>query len=256
MSALALDQPELLTVPEIGPEVPSFVESKRPRLHTVAPLASPRKRPLRYAIAAIVGISVIGVAQVSIALMTTQESFVLADRMQTQKELSWEQQALESTVIELGSPQALAQQAAGQGLVVNGSPHYLRLSDGALIGSTDPAAPWSVVAPQNASVANALIDTPAILPDQAAWDAVFAAGVKPASATSLSVPQILKPAPVAEPEVPAPAPETVAATEPPAEGAPVSEAEAENVAPPAEQTGAEVAAQHDAAQGEPVHTNE
>lgn len=215
MSAIAIDQRERAAAPAVEPEIPSFVAEHTPRLSTVAPNARPRKRPLRYAITAIVGIALIGVAQVSIALVTTQESFVLADRMSAENELVWQQQALESEVVRLGSPQELAQKASGQGLVVNGSPHYLRLSDGAVIGSTDPATGLSVIAPRNASVANALIDTPDALPDQAAWDAVFAAGVKPASAAVIASPEIRQPAPIVTPPTQTP------------EVAPVAEAQAE-----------------------------
>lgn len=245
MSAIAIDQHELLDAPELDLEVPGFVEAQPPRLHAVAPVPRRRAFTLRYAIAAIVGIAVIAAVQVSIALVTTQESFVLADRMQTQRELAWEQQALESVVIGLGSPQALAQQASNQGLVVNGSPHYLRLSDGVLIGSTDPAMPWSVVAPRNASVANALIDTPAISRDQAAWDAVFAAGVKPQGATVLSTPQLRKPVPVVAGEAGGAedAPDPVTDGEPQAEASVAVEGEAAEQAETHETTPEETSGQ-------------
>ena len=64
----------------------------------------------------------------------------------------------------LSSPQYLAANAAALGMVINESPSYLRLSDGAILGASQAAVGASSVdAIGRGAVANALItDTPLV----------------------------------------------------------------------------------------------
>jgi hypothetical protein len=88
-----------------------------------------------YAIVAVGGAVAIAVAQMALSVLTTQDSYRVADLTQQQRKLSLEAAALEDSVAGLNSPQYLAANAAALGMVVGGAPTYLRLSDAAIIGS-------------------------------------------------------------------------------------------------------------------------
>ena len=105
--------------------------------------------------------SAIGAAQIALSLAITQDSFALAELSSQQRELDLRTHALQEELTGLSSPQVLASGAAGLGMVVAGSPSYLRLSDGAVFG-TGSGADWtSTVDPAGAgAVGNALITTP------------------------------------------------------------------------------------------------
>lgn len=124
----------------------------------------PRRRPrMVYAIVAVGGAVAIAVAQMALSVLTTQDSYRVADLTQQQRELSLEAQALEDSVAGLNSPQYLAANAAALGMVVGGAPTYLRLSDAAIIGSGAAAEGASSVSAQDPQVGNALVgDTPLV----------------------------------------------------------------------------------------------
>jgi hypothetical protein len=124
----------------------------------------PRRRPrMVYAIVAVGGAVAIAVAQMALSVLTTQDSYRVADLTQQQRELSLEAQALEDSVAGLNSPQYLAANAAALGMVVGGAPTYLRLSDAAIIGSGAAAQGTSSVSAQDPQVGNALVgDTPLV----------------------------------------------------------------------------------------------
>lgn len=131
------------------------------RLRTVARPAARRKPKLAYALIALGGALAIGAAQVSLSLAITQDSFTLAALSSEQRELNLHTHALQEELTGLSSPQMLASSAAGLGMVVAGSPSYLRLSDGAVFGSGIGADWTSTVDPNgSAAVANSLIVEP------------------------------------------------------------------------------------------------
>lgn len=138
------------------PQGPDAVPGRRLR-----PLTRPtarRKPKLVYALVALGGAMAIGAAQIALSLAITQDSFALAQLSSQQHDLSLRTQALQEELTGLSSPQALASSAASLGMVVAGSPSYLRLSDGATFG-TGAAAGWtSSVNPNGAgAVSNALL---------------------------------------------------------------------------------------------------
>jgi cell division protein FtsB len=129
-----------------------------------------RRRPrLLYAIIALVGALTIGGAQMALSILTTQTSYQLSSLAQEQRELTWSKQMLYDEVAGLSSPQYLAANATALGMVINQSPSYLRLSDGAVLGTGKPSKDSSSVnALGRASVANALIsDTPLVTDPEA-----------------------------------------------------------------------------------------
>lgn len=124
-----------------------------------------RRRPrLAYAIIAVAGAMAIGAAQMGLSIATTQDSYALSTLRQEQRELTWQKQALYDDVAGLSSPQFLAANAASLGMVINASPTYLRLSDGAILGTGQAAGGRSSVdAIGRGSVPNALVaETPLI----------------------------------------------------------------------------------------------
>jgi hypothetical protein len=133
------------------------------RLQPVTAPAVRRKPKLAYALIALAGALAIGGVQIALSLAITQDSFTLAGLSSQQRELDLRTEALQEDLTGLSSPQVLASNAAGLGMVVAGAPSYLRLSDGAVFG-TGAGADWtSTVDPNGAgAVGNALIVPPPV----------------------------------------------------------------------------------------------
>ncbi|QIG40903.1 hypothetical protein G5T42_16655 [Microbacterium sp. 4R-513] len=143
---------------------PARRESPGRRLRAVEAPARRRRPRVLYAIVAVAGAVAIGAAQMALSILTTQGSYQLATLTSQQRELSWQKQMLYDDVAGLSSPQYLAANASALGMVINESPSYLRLSDGAILGSNQVAlGASSVDALNRAAVGNALItDTPLV----------------------------------------------------------------------------------------------
>ncbi|WP_347345858.1 hypothetical protein [Microbacterium sp.] len=144
--------------------LPAPRRAPRPRLRLVERPAPGRRPRLLYGVLAVGTAVAIAGAQMGLSILTTQTSYQVADLTQQQRELSWQAQMLEDDVAGLSSPQFLAANAAALGMVINESPNYLRLSDGAVIGGGQAAAGVSSIdALSRASVPNALVgDTPLV----------------------------------------------------------------------------------------------
>jgi hypothetical protein len=145
----------------VQPVAPAPARAPQRRLQPVTRTTARRKPKLGYALIALGGALAIGAAQIGLSLAITQDSFALADLASQQRELDLRTHALQEELTGLSSPQVLATGAAGLGMVVAGSPSYLRLSDGAVFG-TGAGADWtSTVDPAGAgAVSNALITAP------------------------------------------------------------------------------------------------
>ena len=143
--------------PEPAPKAPETRPGRR-----LAPVSAParRRRPkLAYAIVALAGAAVIGIAQIGLSLAITNDSFVLADLTAQQNELDLQTQALQDDLAGSSSPQLLATKAAELGMVVAGSASYLLLSDGAVTGAGSGADWQSTIDPTGSgAVHNALLD--------------------------------------------------------------------------------------------------
>jgi hypothetical protein len=151
---------------EVGADIPRRV---------LAPLDRPvrRRRPrLAYGIVAVAGAVAIAAAQMLLSILSTQSSFEISSLTQEQKELTWQKQILYDEVAGLSSPQYLAANAAALGMVINESPSYLRLSDGAVLGSQLPSVEGSSVDALGRSlVSNTLVtDTPLVTAPDATID--------------------------------------------------------------------------------------
>ena len=129
-----------------APEAPA--RTPRRTLQPVTGTPQRRRPKLAYALLAVGG-----------ALAITQDSFTLAGLTSQQHELDLRTDALQEDLTGMSSPQSLATSAAALGMVVAGSPAYLRLSDGAVFGQGTGAAGASTIDPTGAgAVGNALLN--------------------------------------------------------------------------------------------------
>jgi hypothetical protein len=149
------------------------------RLRAVEAPAVRRRPRLIYGIVAVVAALAIAGAQMTLSILTTQGSYEISSLTRQQSELQWERQMLSDDVAGLSSPQYLAANAAALGMVIEESPNYLRLSDGAVLGAGIAAEGGaSIDALGRGAVANNLIaETPLVTePDATIQGAPVMAG--------------------------------------------------------------------------------
>lgn len=123
---------------------------------------APRRRPrMAYGLVALIGALLIAGTQIVLSMLTTQDSYRVADLLQERRDLTLQAQQLEDAVAGLSSPQYLAANAASMGMVIDSSPSYLRLSDGMLLGEEVASGSTSTVDARSSLVGNALLsETP------------------------------------------------------------------------------------------------
>lgn len=144
--------------------LPRPTERPARRLEVVA-APKPRRRPrLLYGIVAVAGALTIGAAQMGLSILTTQGSYEVSQLTREQRDLTYQKQILIDDVAGLNSPQFLAANASALGMVIAESPNYLRLSDGAVLGTGEAAPGASTIdALGRPAVPNALIaDSPLV----------------------------------------------------------------------------------------------
>jgi hypothetical protein len=142
---------------DFDPDFPTPI--REPRRLQAVPTPARRRVPRRaFGVIAVAGAVLIALVQMGLSILTTQSSFEISSLTQQQRDLTYQKQILYDEVAGLSSPQYLAANAAALGMVIDESPTYLRLSDGAVIGSGQPAEGVSSVdALGRGSVRNALI---------------------------------------------------------------------------------------------------
>ncbi|MFV0320490.1 MAG: hypothetical protein ACK5IN_09070 [Microbacterium sp.] len=156
------------------------------RRRTLRPLARARRRRPRivYALTALAGALAIAAVQMGLSIATTESTYRVSELTQQQRELTWQKQSLTDAIAGLSSPQYLAANAESLGMVVNESPTYVRLSDGAILGSGTAAGyRSSISALDNSAVPNAIVaQTPLITAPDATIQGVPTAPVESAEA--------------------------------------------------------------------------
>ncbi|GAA4173407.1 hypothetical protein [Gryllotalpicola koreensis] len=121
--------------------LPSREERKRGLLAPVdAPVGAKHRPKLLYASIAVGALVLIVIAQLALSIGVSNGAYELNSLQQQQKQLDRAQQASSEAVDRLSSPQNLAANADALGMVANGSPVYLRLSNGTVIGSPTAAS--------------------------------------------------------------------------------------------------------------------
>ncbi len=126
------------------------------RLRPVPEPGARRKPRLAYAIIALGGVAVIGVAQLLLSIAVAQGAYEIDGYHLRQAELAREEQKLAEDLDRVESPQYLAMNAEALGMVPNAAPVYLRLSDGVVLGEPTPAVGGG--AASGPLVPNALLD--------------------------------------------------------------------------------------------------
>lgn len=136
-----VDEASAFESPWVSPlPLPSRDERRRGLLAPVdTPIGRKQRPKLLYAGIAVGALAVIVVAQLALSIAVSNGAYRLSSLQQQQKQISRDYQASSEAADKLASPQNLAANASALGMVTNGSPVYLRLSDGQVIGSPTPA---------------------------------------------------------------------------------------------------------------------
>ncbi len=138
------------------PERPAF-EPSRP----VRPVEDTRTRVrprLRYAVVAVSGIFAILLAQLGLSMLAAEGAYRIDELQYANKELARDVQVLTEQERRLSSTQHLVANAAELGMVNNSRRVFLRLSDGAVLGTPRPATSAGAVADSGTTlVANSLV---------------------------------------------------------------------------------------------------
>jgi hypothetical protein len=189
--------------------LPNREERRRGLLAPVDTPVGRKYRPkLLYAGIAVGALVLIVVAQLALSIGVSNGAYRLNSLQQQQKQLGRDYQASSEAADKLSSPQNLAANADALGMVANGSPVYLRLSSGQVVGSPTPAS-GQPAAPGATTplVPNALIDgvplanaTTGPKPSQVATDAASVAPAQPGSQQTGSNPAPGTPAANVDPQ--------------------------------------------------------
>ncbi|HEY5222102.1 MAG TPA: hypothetical protein VIJ18_03485 [Microbacteriaceae bacterium] len=136
-------------------------EFQRPtHLEAVSTRTQRRAKPrLFYAAVTVATVLAIVVTQLLLSIGVSQGAYQLGSLNSANSSLQRSLQAASEEVNTLSSPQNLAANANALGMVSNGTPVYLRLSDGAVLGSPAPAsaAAGAVTGTSGNLVPNALL---------------------------------------------------------------------------------------------------
>jgi hypothetical protein len=126
----------------VGRTAPRPHEDDRPsHLEVVTTRSQRRARPRTvYALVTVGTLLGIVVAQLLLSIAVSQGAYQIGSLQSTQKALQRSYQAATEDLNRVSSPQYLADAANALGMVSNSNPVYLRLSDGAILGTPTPAA--------------------------------------------------------------------------------------------------------------------
>lgn len=113
----------------------------RPTIQVVATRSQRKARPrVFYALASMGVVFGIIIAQLLLSVAVSSGAYEIASLQQANKELTRTYQTMNQDLDRLSSPQNLAANAEALGMVINSTPVYLRISDGAVLGAPVPAA--------------------------------------------------------------------------------------------------------------------
>ncbi len=153
----------------------------RPELVEVAPSKAQRRaRPrIAYAIVAVSALGILLLAQLGISMVLSQGAYTLSSLDAEQTKLTRTQQSLSEDLRVLDSPQNLARNAQGLGMIANSTPVYLDPETGRVYGTPTPAKADEGTAATENLVPNSLLqDVPLVTKgsEKAAAEEAGAAG--------------------------------------------------------------------------------
>ncbi|MCS5713311.1 hypothetical protein NVV95_01955 [Herbiconiux sp. CPCC 205716] len=183
--------------PDFDLDLPGVEHPIAPRRIQVVPTRQQRRaRPkIAYAAVVVAGVLAIVITQLMLSIGLSDGAYEISSLQSQQKELDRTNQTLSEQYDSLSSPQNLAASAEKLGMVANSTPVYLRLSDGAVLGSPAAAtgATGAITAGQslipNASL-NPVTGTPATAADATAAAAAAAAAAGATTADTASAPPV------------------------------------------------------------------
>ena len=163
--------------------------SWRPSIQVVATRAQRKARPkVFYAIITVAVIFGIIISNLLLSVVVASGAYEIASMQQSNKELGRSYQTMNQDLDSLSSPHNLAANAEALGMVNNSTPVYLRLSDGAVLGTPEPAAATSgLIAGAEGAVPNSLL-TGVTLVTQKESEAKAAAAKKAAADAAKTAP--------------------------------------------------------------------
>ncbi|WP_158507115.1 hypothetical protein [Subtercola sp. Z020] len=168
------------------------VAPKSPFSIAAAGVLRRRKPKLAYAAVVVVGVFAIVVAQLMLSIGLSNGAYEIESLQSQQKEIDRTNSALSEQLDGLSAPQSLAASAESLGMVANVHPAYLRLSDGAVLGTPQTASSTSgsltngqpSLVPNALTTAAAAAAAGAAAPASASAAAAAAAGAEGAAATA------------------------------------------------------------------------
>lgn len=99
---------------------------------------------LRYVVGTLAGLFAILMGQLVLSIALGNGAYEIRDLERQLAERNRDLSIVSEEVSQLQDPQTLAQLAVTLGMVDDGDPAYLRLSDASVLGSTEPAAPGTM----------------------------------------------------------------------------------------------------------------
>jgi hypothetical protein len=161
-------------------------EQQRPHIEIVSSREQRRARPrVVYALVTVAGLFALFIAQLLLSIVVADGAYSISALQSQQRDLGRQEKSLSEELDLLASPQNLATQAESLGMVQSTtSPAFLRLSDGAIVGSATAADGSAVVGAAGNLVANDLLGgIPIITPSATAAGGTAAADPSVAAAT-------------------------------------------------------------------------
>ncbi|MFC0681603.1 hypothetical protein ACFFGH_27555 [Lysobacter korlensis] len=164
MSAAPVLAPAVDTLPLTPQRAPEQPARPSPTPVRPAPVeAAPREkraaRPrIRYAIVAVAGIFGILLAQLLLSMVVSEGAYEIQALQSANKELGRDVQQLTEAQQRLSSTQNLVANAAALGMVNDPNRVFLRLSDGAVLGSPVPASADNAAVTNSDLVSNVLVE--------------------------------------------------------------------------------------------------
>lgn len=155
---LATTQPWIAPAPT--PEAPQSDRSQL-RAVTVLPGAT-RSRSgapkLVFALISLFAVTVVVVIQLLLSVAISQGAYQVSALQGESKQLGWERQTVATEVAAISSPQYIALNAEKLGMTMGGTPAYIKLSTGAIVGiPSEAGAQGSVVQASPSSIGNSLM---------------------------------------------------------------------------------------------------
>ncbi|WP_349898214.1 hypothetical protein [Parafrigoribacterium soli] len=156
------------SLPERSPRIPVESPERVRHVEIVSSRSQRKARPRTvYALVTVVGLFLILMAQLLLSILLSDGAYQITALQSTQTELARDAQTYTEQLDVLKSPQNLSARAEALGMVMSTAPAvYLRLSDGAVIGTPTAmkAADAAVIGTNGVLIANSLL--PTLPPDQ------------------------------------------------------------------------------------------